>query len=674
MDDVFASLTPSQCEAVRHVDGPLLMLAGPGSGKTRVVTHRIAHMLQQGVPARQILALTFTNKAADEMRMRVERMMPRQPVWIGTFHRFCSRLLRRYASLVGLQENFSIYDTQDSRRALKQTIQDIQLELQRTTPDQIAHEISRAKNEGLTPDTYEPRRDSFLGPIVAKAFPAYQSRLLASNAVDFDDLLVHVSVLLRDNPELRSQLDERFRYIMVDEYQDTNSVQYAIARLLSIDHPNLAVTGDPDQSIYGWRGASINNILNFDRDYRGAKVVRLEQNWRSTPNILRVADELIRRNVRRKEKTLWTDRPEGRPVRLLTYPSGRDESDDIVRRISQAVASGQRRYRDFAIFYRINALSRALENSLRAAGVPFQIVGGLEFYQRKEVKDVLAYLQLLNNPRDDVAFARVVNTPTRGIGAKTIQRLAEHGRRYQLSMLEAAREAGLIESLSKRAAVMVAKFVSIVDRMSVGLASSTVEETMARVLDESGYRHSLEMSDSEEDYDRLANVEELITAAREFDLQHAEDGGLDAFLEQVALVNETDNLAGEVDQVTLMTLHAAKGLEFPVVFIVALEQGLLPHEYSSNDPDQLEEERRLLFVGITRAEEELSLSTANYRSFRGEWRAAVPSEFLMELPRAEMELSESSFSDYGGGWAGDEGFEEQAWDDDFRDEEPADEY
>ncbi|MCA9206664.1 MAG: ATP-binding domain-containing protein, partial [Planctomycetales bacterium] len=306
--------------------------------------------------------------------------------------------------------------------------------------------------------------------------------------------------------------------------------------------------------------------------------------------------------------------------------------------------------------------------------VPFQIVGGLEFYQRKEVKDVLAYLQLLNNPRDDVAFARVVNTPTRGIGAKTIQRLAEHGRRYQLSMLEAAREAGLIESLSKRAAVMVAKFVSIVDRMSVGLASSTVEETMTRVLDESGYRHSLEMSDSEEDYDRLANVEELITAAREFDLQHAEDGGLDAFLEQVALVNETDNLAGEVDQVTLMTLHAAKGLEFPVVFIVALEQGLLPHEYSSNDPDQLEEERRLLFVGITRAEEELSLSTANYRSFRGEWRAAVPSEFLMELPRAEMELSESSFSDYGGGWDSDDRFEEQAWDDDFRDEEPADEY
>lgn len=622
---------------MEHREGPLLILAGPGSGKTRVVTHRIAHLLGSGVSGRQILALTFTNKAAGEMRERVEALAPGADVWTSTFHRFCAKLLRKYAALVGLTENYTIYDTADSGRALRNTLEDLRLEEARFTPDQVAHAISWAKNNLISADEYEPRPGHPLGKVVAMVYPVYQQRLLASGAVDFDDLLLHVARLLRDNAELRATLDERFRFIMVDEYQDTNLAQYAIVRALSIDHPNLAVTGDPDQSIYGWRGANLSNILDFERDYPDVHVVRLEQNYRSTQSILRVAAALISHNRRRKEKALFTENDQGVPVRFTTYANQRDEALAIASEIADQVRAGQRRPRDFAVFYRVNALSRSLESALRELQVPYQMINGLEFYKRQEIKDVLAFLQLLNNPRDEIAFVRVVNTPPRGIGKTTIARLREHAAERGIPLLEAARESGLVEGLPKRAAVAVAKFVAMFDRFGL-LVHGPVATLITSVLTESGYRTKLEESDSEEDQERLANVEELLTAAREFDENFGGENRLESFLEDASLVNETDAWEVNDDRVTLMTLHASKGLEFPVVFLIAVEQGLIPHERSQEHPDQLEEERRLLFVGMTRAQEELWLSRAEFRDFRGQRRMSVPSSFLLEIPAEALEF------------------------------------
>ncbi|MGD9723066.1 MAG: ATP-dependent helicase [Pirellulales bacterium] len=638
--DLLNSLTPAQREAVEHLEGPLLVLAGPGSGKTRVITHRVANLLRHGVPARQIVALTFTNKAAEEMRSRIARLAPGEAVAMSTFHRFGSRLLRQYAATIGLHENFTIYDTSDSRQVLKRTLEELDIDATLYTPERIAAAISWAKNNLMTAEMYQPRPGHPLGQIVARVYPAYQARLLASSAVDFDDLLLHVATLLRENPELRATLDERFRYILVDEYQDTNLAQYTIVRALSIDHPNLAVTGDPDQSIYGWRGANLSNILDFEKDYPDVRVVKLERNYRSTKRILRVADALIGYNQRRKQKGLYTENDEGQSVRLVAYATQRVEAESIAAYIAQEVRAGRRRPHDFAIFYRVNALSRSLEHALRDQGVPFQMVNGVEFYQRKEIKDVMAYLHLINNPRDDNAFLRVINTPPRGIGKSTIARLAEHAIAQRVSLLDAARECGMIESLNKRAAVAVAKFVSLYDQMALH-ATAAVEEILGHVLSGSGYQQFLMDSDDEDDQERLANIEELLTAAREFDERNPGDGALEGFLEDTSLVNDTDAWAEEEDQATLMTLHASKGLEFPVVFIIALEEGLLPHERSRENNDLLEEERRLLFVGITRAREELHLSLATYREFRGQRRRTVPSQFLMELPRGEMDVVES---------------------------------
>lgn len=638
--DLLAGLTPAQRQAAAHLEGPLLILAGPGSGKTRVVTHRVANLLGHGVPPSQILALTFTNKAADEMRQRVERLTQRRGVWMGTFHAFCARLLRRYASLVGLQENYSIYDADDSRRVLKAVLGESDAGVTHTSPDAIGNAISWAKNSLITAGQYVPRANSTIGALVARIYPAYQQRLLASNACDFDDLLLHVATLLREQPELRAELDARYRYILVDEYQDTNLAQYAIVRALSIDYPNLAVTGDPDQSIYGWRGANLSNILEFEKDYRQVTVVRLEQNFRSTPNILRVADQLISFNVRRKPKRLFTENPPGAAVRLVVYPTGLEEADGIAARIAAEIRAGRRTPRDFAVFYRINALSRSIEHALRMEGLPYQIVNGLEFYQRKEIKDVLAYLQLVNNPQNDLALLRIINAPPRGIGAKTIERLREYARRQRLTLLDAARQSGLIASIPKRTATLIARFVAAYDRMSLR-AGGSLFEALQGVLQESQYAAWLQNSDSEEDQERLANVEELLSAAAEFDRQHPEaEQAVELFLEQSALVADTDALQSEQERVTLMTLHAAKGLEFPVVYLLAVEHGLLPHERSMEDQDKLEEERRLLFVGITRAEHELQLSYAQYRAFRGERRPTIPSGFLMELPREELAYSE----------------------------------
>jgi DNA helicase-2/ATP-dependent DNA helicase PcrA len=651
MDPLVDHLTEPQREAVLHRDGPLLVLAGPGSGKTRVITHRIARLLSTGVRPSQILALTFTNKAAEEMQRRVAELAPGMRVWLSTFHRFGARLLRQYSEFVGLAPNFTIYDTKDARQTVKRVIEAHNIKTLHFTPDRLAEAISSAKNKLITPDRYEPRPGSTLSHVVAEVYPRYQERMLASAAVDFDDLLLHVAQLLFDHAEIRAELDERFRYVLVDEYQDTNKAQYVILRALSHDYPNLAVTGDPDQSIYGWRGADLNNILEFERDYPDVRVVRLERNYRSTKRILRMADELIGHNLRRKQKKLWTENDEGVPVRLTLYADQNHEAAAIAERIASAIAAGRRKPSDFAIFYRVNALSRVLEQALRRAQVPYQMVRGQEFFARKEIKDVLAYCQLVNNPRDDIAFERTVNTPPRGIGKKTIDRLNEHAYRHGTPLLEAARDAALVDGLPKGTVAKVLRFVAIVDRISAVAQGDTsegnVEEVIGTVLEASGYRASLAESDDEQDQNRLANIEELLTDARGYDAeQRAEQaeteaavgGSLEAYLERAWLVNETDSWESDTDKVTLMTLHAAKGLEFSVVHIVAVEDGVLPHERVGRHPDELEEERRLAFVGLTRAKDELQLSYAVTRDFRGVRRRTIPSSFLMEMPREELEL------------------------------------
>jgi len=627
----------------------MLVLAGPGSGKTRVVTHRIAHLISQGIPARQIVALSFTNKAADEMRRRVESLVGPQAVEMGTFHRFAARLLRRHATLVGLTSDYSILEPDDAAAVLKRAARKLTLSLTHTPIDRIAATISRAKNDLLTPDTFEPRWGRPADEVARRLWPVYQEMLLAANSVDFDDLLVHVARLLGDNPELRALLDARHRYILVDEYQDTNAVQYCIVRGLSIDHPNLAVTGDPDQAIYGWRGASIRNILEFERDYPSARVVKLERNYRSTANILGTADRLIAHNTRRKPKRLLTDAAAGERVRIVLDATSHAEADRIADEIAAGIAAG-RSPRDFCVLFRTNALSRSLEVALRGRGVPYQLVRGLEFFKRREIRDVVAWLRLLRNPRDDEAFLRVVNVPPRGLGRQSLDLLAAWAEDHRLCRLEAAARAAGIPGLSKRAIKGFAEF----GRLHAGLAAFAAGETgvarlLAAVLDQTGYRQWLaDEGGDEEGEDRLANVEELLTAAQQLDESlaagRAEPDGepadpLGAFLETTALVSDTDVWDPASERVALMTFHAAKGLEFPVVYLVALEDGILPHERSLDHPDQLEEERRLVFVGITRGMQEVHASCARIRDYRGSRRISAPSVFLAEMTGSETVLT-----------------------------------
>ena len=632
------------------------MLAGPGSGKTRVVTHRIAHLIFAGVPAEQIVALSFTNKAADEMRRRVSELVGPQPVEMGTFHRFAARLLRRNARLAGLTSDYSILDPDDAGSLLKRAAKKLGLSLTHTPIDRVAGVISRAKNDLLTPDSFEPRWGRPVDEVAQRVWPVYQQMLLAANSVDFDDLLVHVARMLMDNADLRHMLDARHRWILVDEYQDTNAVQYCIVRGLSIDHPNLAVTGDPDQAIYGWRGASIRNILEFERDYPAATVVTLEHNYRSCSNILGTADRLIAHNSRRKPKRLITDAPPGPPVRIVLDASSHDEADRIADEIAIALAGGARTPRDYAILFRTNALSRSLEVALRGRGVPYALVRGLEFFKRREIRDVVAWLRLLKNPRDDEALLRVVNVPPRGIGKQSLDRLLSWAGDHRVSLLEAAAVAPKIQGISKRSATALVQFARLHGELA-GEATSSVAALLDAVLDKTGYRTMLAADGGDEGgEDRLANVEELVTAARQCDesFQPAVPGddALGAFLESTALVADTDAWDAQENRVSLMTLHAAKGLEFPVVYLVAMEDGILPHERSLDHPDQLEEERRLVFVGITRGREEVHASASRMRDYRGTRRISAPSLFLTEMTGTETVVTGAEAPTLGVPWAG----------------------
>jgi DNA helicase-2/ATP-dependent DNA helicase PcrA len=638
--DLLADLTAAQREAVTHVQGPLLVLAGAGSGKTRVITRRVGYLLAQGIAGTKILALTFTNKAAGEMRHRIAALAPSGGVWVGTFHGLCARLLRTYAPLVGLDRGFTIYDQADRLRAIKQAMEPLDLEGSEVTPERIDAVISRAKNDLVTPDMLARRGRDHVDAVAAKVFGAYQKRLQEQSAVDFDDLLVHLVVILKEHRDVRAELDARFRYILVDEYQDTNLAQYAIVRALSVDHPNLCATGDPDQSIYGWRGANLSNILEFEQDFPGCQVVTLERNYRSTKNIIRAADHLIRFNSRRKAKGLTTENPGGQPVELTVYNDEGHEARGVVAKIVQLVHEGSYTSREIAVFCRVTALTRNFEAALRAAKVPYQVVGGMSFYERQEVKDVLAYLNLMANPKDDIAFTRVVNVPPRGIGKTSLELLAERARTLGLPLLATARQAHAIPGLKDRAAGALRDFGLLMDELTA-LRDQTAEEVLRKLLTLTGYHDYLASegkgrgketrAQQGDGAERLANVDELVSAAREFDRDHPGGSVLD-FLEEISLASAVDRWKDETGVVTLMTLHAAKGLEFPVVFIVGLEQGLLPHARSIESRSELEEERRLLFVGITRAQHELYLSHCKVREFRGQRLATIASPFLRELP------------------------------------------
>ena len=644
------NLNESQRLAATHMEGPLLVLAGPGSGKTRVVTHRIAHLISQGVPARNIVALSFTNKAADEMRRRVTALVGPQAVEMGTFHRFAARLLRTHARMVGLTSDYSILDTDDSGSVMKRAAKRLGLNLTHTPVDRLAGIISRAKNDLRTPETFEPGWGRPADEVAVRLWPVYQQMMLECNAVDFDDLLVHVARLIIDNPELRSQLDARHRWILVDEYQDTNAAQYAILRGLSIDHPNLSVTGDPDQAIYGWRGASIRNILEFERDYPSASVVKLEHNYRSTANILATADRLIAHNTRRKPKRLLTDAPDGSPVRIVLDASGHEEAERIADEIAMLITTSARSPRDFAILFRTNALSRSLEVALRSRGVPYQLLRGVEFFKRREIRDVVAWLRLLRNPRDDEALLRVVNVPARGIGRQSLDLLSAWAADHAMPLLSACGRAKSVPGLSARAATSIGRFAALQASLArVAASEPSVAALLEAVLEQTGYRAMLADDEDEEGDDRLANVEELITAARQADAAYASDpqgreedeSPLGSFLDTTALVADTDVWDPAADRVSLMTFHAAKGLEFPVVFLVAMEDGILPHQRSLDHPDQLEEERRLVFVGITRGMEQVHASCARMRDYRGTRRIGCPSLFLAEISGTGTEVTGS---------------------------------
>ena len=661
VQQILQDLTPPQREAVTHVDGPLLIIAGAGSGKTRVITRRVAYLIRQGIPPASICAITFTNKAAGEMKERVGQLLSGRPLRdfgrldqygpiICTFHSLCLRILRHYATRVGLATNFSIYDSADQTRVLKEAIKTLDMSTTNFPPSTIHGTISNAKNQLLTPEAYAQKAGGFYERQVARIYAKYQQMLKQNNALDFDDLLLRTTIALRDHADVLAELRQRFAYLMIDEYQDTNHAQYILAHVLAAGHRNIAVVGDPDQSIYAWRGADIANILEFERDYADAKVVRLEQNYRSTKTILAIASKLIANNRQRKEKDLWTENPQGAPADVFLCQDENDEAAIVVEQFKKLQKEGKS-WSDMAVFYRMNALSRVMERALFDAGVPYQIARGVEFYNRKEIKDVLAYLRVIANPDDEVSLERILNVPTRGLGDTTEGKIKSFAAANSLSLWGALTRAAEVPGLSARAIKSAAGFVALIQNWRGHPApagqtllsasplrgeSSGVRALMERVIRESGYEAALRKLDPDEE-NEVPNVEQLISSAAEFDQQNPE-GTLDEYLSMISLISDVDHMQGSGGAVTLMTLHAAKGLEFPVVAMIGLEEGCLPHARAREDPEQMEEERRLCFVGITRAQERLILTKAAYRTLRGLRERTVSSPFLGELPEELLQV------------------------------------
>ena len=640
---IYDTLNEQQKEAVLHTEGPLLILAGAGSGKTRVLTHRIAYLIEEkGINPWNILAITFTNKAAGEMRERVDNLVGfgSESIWVSTFHSMCVRILRRHIDLLGFDTNFTIYDTDDQKTLMKDICKLLQIDTKIFRERSLLAAISQAKNELVTPEEFRIQaQGDFSRQKIASVYEEYEKQMRANNALDFDDLLVKAVQLFQTQADVLDYYQERFRYIMVDEYQDTNTVQFELVRLLSAKYRNLCVVGDDDQSIYKFRGANIRNILDFEQVFPDAKVIKLEQNYRSTSNILNAANAVIRHNHGRKDKTLWTDNGEGDKINVRQFDTAFDEAEYIVGDIRERVESGKAAYNDHAILYRTNAQSRMFEEKFVTANIPYKIVGGINFYARREIKDLLAYLKTIDNGRDDLAVRRIINVPKRGIGLTSINRVQEYASGREIGFYEALRAVDLIPNIG-RGASKLESFVALIEHFKTDAKELTISELMQEILEETGYIESLKEEGSEEAESRIENIDELIskiTAYEETCEDRDEPATLNGFLEEVALVADIDSLDESNDYVVLMTLHSAKGLEFPHVYLAGMEDGIFPSymTITADDPEEVEEERRLCYVGITRAEEELTLTCARRRMIRGETQYNKMSRFLKEIP---MEL------------------------------------
>ena len=650
---VYDTLNKPQKEAVFHTEGPLLILAGAGSGKTRVLTHRIAYLIEEkGVNPWNILAITFTNKAAEEMRQRVDSLVGigAESIWVSTFHSMCVRILRRYIDRLGYDNRFTIYDTDDQKTLMKEVCRKTDIDTKRFKERMLLSVISSAKNEMILPEEFELNAGGdFVQLKIAKVYKEYEAQMRANNALDFDDLLVKTVQLLETQPDVRENYQERFRYIMVDEYQDTNTVQFRLVSLLAGKYRNLCVVGDDDQSIYKFRGANIRNILDFEKEFSDAKVIKLEQNYRSVGNVLEVANSVIRNNKGRKEKTLWTDNEKGEKIRLRQFDTAYDEAQFIAEDIKDETAQGAN-YSDHAVLYRTNAQSRLLEEKFVAMNIPYKIVGGINFYSRREIKDVLSYLKTIDNGKDDLAVRRIINVPKRGIGLTTINRIQESAAARGIGFYDALSAPDLIPGIG-RSASKLDSFAALIEYFKGRSEESGVTDLLTEVIEKTGHTESLEADDPEELEARVQNIDELVSKAAVYEESCSDRGErptLSGFLEEVALVADIDSVAEDRDYVILMTLHSAKGLEFPHVYLAGMEDGLFPSymSISGDDPEELEEERRLCYVGVTRAEEKLTLTCARMRLVRGERQYNSMSRFIKEMPSALIDTGkrEGGFS------------------------------
>ncbi len=647
---IYDSLNEQQQEAVYHTDGPLLILAGAGSGKTRVLTHRIAYLMEENkVNSWNILAITFTNKAAGEMRERVDKLVGfgSESIWVSTFHSTCVRILRRHIDRLGYDNHFTIYDSDDQKTLMKEICKSLNIDTKVYKERALLAAISSAKDETLTPGEYEGRAEGDYGrQRIAKVYWEYEKQLRANNALDFDDLLLKTVQLFQTQPDVLEYYQERFRYIMVDEYQDTNTVQFKFISLLASKYRNLCVVGDDDQSIYKFRGANIQNILNFEKEYEDAKVVKLEQNYRSTGNILNAANAVIRHNVGRKDKTLWTDNGEGDRLRVRQFYTAFDEAEFIAEDIKAEVRRGLP-YNGCAVLYRTNAQSRLLEEKFVASNIPYKIVGGINFYARREIKDLLCYLKTIDNGQDDLAVRRIINVPKRGIGLTTINRVQESAASRGIGFYQALQGLDLIPNIG-RAASKLDSFVALIEYFKGRAKEESISKLMEEILEMTAYIESLEAEDKEDAEARIQNIDELLSKIVSYEEACEEAGekpALSGFLEEVALVADIDSLDENQDYVVLMTLHSAKGLEFPHVYLAGMEDGLFPSAMCIDDPEELEEERRLCYVGITRAQQKLTVSCARQRMIRGEIRFHQVSRFLSEIPQELIETEERLFEE-----------------------------
>ena len=656
---IYDTLNEPQREAVYHTDGPLLILAGAGSGKTRVLTHRIAYLIEEkGVNPWNILAITFTNKAAGEMRQRVDSLVGfgSESIWVSTFHSMCVRILRRHIDRLGYDNRFTIYDTDDQKTLMKEVIRKLDLDPKRYKERALLSVISSAKNEMILPNEFELNAGGDFGQQqMAKVYREYEAQLKSNNALDFDDLLVKTVQLFDTQPDVLENYQERFRYIMVDEYQDTNTVQFKLVSLLAGKYRNLCVVGDDDQSIYKFRGANIRNILDFEKEFTDARVIKLEQNYRSTENILNAANGVIHNNKGRKDKTLWTDNGEGEKISLRQFDTGYDEAEFVAEDIKESVREGAS-YNDSAILYRTNAQSRLFEEKFIAMNIPYKIVGGINFYARREIKDILAYLKTIDNGQDDLAVRRIINVPKRGIGLTTINRIQESASSRGISFYEALLAPELIAGAG-RSASKLDSFAALIEYFKGQAEQESLTDLLNEIIEKTGFVESLGTEDPVDAETRIQNIDELVSKAAAYEEDCAdrdEAATLSGFLEEVALVADIDSLDEDQDYVVLMTLHSAKGLEFPRVYLAGMEDGLFPSymTVTGDDPEELEEERRLCYVGITRAEQKLTLTCARRRMVRGETQYNKMSRFVREIPMELLETGDGKSGRFGGAAVG----------------------